>query len=1725
MNQTARIFFILTTFFTTLVLFASPVEAKFIGAKRPFCSTCCSQSSPDGTLLNGNCSEQCSSGGCVTNTDGLLSETQSVINTSSTHDEGLSLSLRYASNNANGESVSLDTLLGFGWSHSYNIFLFSQGSDVFKMSSGGIVTKYQRSGRSGPLRALNGTQQTAIQNPDGSIDIANLQGGTIFHFEKIPGNPLRVAAVEPWMLKSVIDRNDNKTELAYQNGLLALVTDIYGRQIKFEYNSNKHLTKITDPLNRVTQLVYGGYNNLTKISDPLGNTVQYSYDQRHQIIGKIDKNNNTFRYTYNATGHLVAITDQAGSSILKLSNPNDWATNTTELSISKLRMYIPSVTTQTDGNEKQWQYFYNTDGQTTKTVAPDNATTTYTYDPATLNMTSMTNANGHITRYEYDTYGNRSRQIDANGNEIRYEYNNPFNFVTRMSTFANGSSTAHSVTTYEYDVSGNRVREMRDVSGLNLVSEWTYDTQGHVIQEKDPNAHITSYEYDAFGNQITVTDPENHITRYEYDLIGNKTKMIDANGHIWLYDPYDSINRLLTETDPLGFVTNYTYDGNGNRIQVQKQATKAPDTFQITQYQYDLRDRLIKETRDPAGLNLVTAYIYDNNDNRIQLTDPRGKVTSYSYDVQNRLTLVKDALTHTSETRYDPVGNRVCTIDANQHYTFFNYDALNRQITESRKIGAQECNTSDADDIITQTFYDSGNGIPPIYCLSLECEKPTPGSGIIAHTIDPEGKYTYFKYDGANRRVMTIRKMGDVADDFDKTGNPAEDDWSEIIQYDAVGNVLSRIDANGNRTNYSYYDNNWLKTETTDPGGLNLTTATIYDGVGSSRTVTNPRGNVITNTYDARNQLVMVTDSIGKVAEYQYDGIGNRIVERDGNQGDTDPFTVDTPAVPETRYAYDAVNRLIEATDPLGNHSANDYDNNGNLIKVIDRENHVSCHYYDNINRRTRNAQLMGGSDCALLSTSDLWTDTEYDAVGNVIRLITAKQSPPAACASASPPDDCETTHYQYDPADRLVLETYADSTTRQFAYDKASNLNQRTDQLGQVTKYSYNDLYYLVERDYQDSAELDDSFGYDVGGRMLLAQRGTWAVNFDHYDAANRLLQTTQDATGLAMTVQYTYNTTAGIRDVIYPGGRLCNEQNDLRQRLEGNTCGGFNAEYAYDLGNRVDTRTYNNGVTAHYGYDANNRITSLSHSSGVADFGYDYDKEGNKQFEQKNHEPAKSEAYAYDEVYRLIDYKIGTLVGSTVPVPSTQKQYDLDKVGNWDQLTNDTDGAGPGVPIVYKNTSNQMNEYDDPSTNGLGEIPDDLGVANNFKNNVATPALDGENWKHDKNGNRREDGKRIYVYDDENRLIQITRKSDNLVSKYQYDALSRRVVKTVGVVSPVATRFAYDDARIIEEQNNTAATQATYVYGNYIDEVLNMQRGGVDYYYHQNALWSVAAITNAAGVVVEKYAYSDYGCPSLTHSVIGNPWLFTGRQWDEESGVYFYRARYYDCEAGRFLQRDPLGYVDGMNLYEFVRSTPLNLVDPFGFIKAKAGYRDYYYDPRTKLKTSRGLALSVEAWLEGTCDQKQCKFVPQPIGDWIYWQEKTGMAKNTTFAATKERLEKYQQAATGCPEGQEECWQYYLHNYVVVATSVTVGGAVKVDIGGEKFGGTLGFEITRTVTVPETIWAANIIFELRICCNCFGDRVVLEKVSRSGDASPGFYEHKLGDNSWGRYAWKTTT
>ena len=528
------------------------------------CPECCPCSTEDSQSTQALCAVK-EGYSYLSFTEGNLMDSHPVLTLKSASGPTTDFHLFYNSFLADGSNFAANTVMGFGWTHSYNIFLTVYRMDVFKHGGHGRTKKFD-SNPDGSYDSPEGTAETLVKNPDGTFDM-RLKDGTVYHFEKLDPPPFLMPS-PPYYVKSITDRNGKTTTFTYNSdSLLSQITDYCGRQVLFTYNANKKLETITDPLSRVTRLDYDpkGYK-LLKITDPIGYTVEYTYNVRNQIIQKKDKDGDLFFYEYNGAGKPIRVKDGTGQVILNLSNPNNWAIDYRTLFLETKRRYIPSETTKTDGCGNVWKYNYNKYGYLTEVIAPDGCTTNYTYDPVTLNVATETDANGNTTSYEYDALGNRIKLIlpdetpgDPTDNPTwTYTYDPVFSQMTSM-TDPNGV-----ITEYEYDANGNRIKETADVGGLNFTREWTYDADGNVLTEKDRNGNVTEYEYDAVGNLITITDPLNCVTTMTYDAVGNLISRTDGNNHTTTYE-YDGLDRLIRETDPLLGVTEYVYDGKGNR--------------------------------------------------------------------------------------------------------------------------------------------------------------------------------------------------------------------------------------------------------------------------------------------------------------------------------------------------------------------------------------------------------------------------------------------------------------------------------------------------------------------------------------------------------------------------------------------------------------------------------------------------------------------------------------------------------------------------------------------------------------------------------------------------------------------------------------------------------------------------------------------------------------------------------------------------------------------------------------------------------------------------------------------------------------------------------------------------------------------------------------------------------------------------------------------------------
>src|SRR6266704_3862313 len=166
---------------------------------------------------------------------------------------------------------------------------------------------------------------------------------------------------------------------------------------------------------------------------------------------------------------------------------------------------------------------------------------------------------------------------------------------------------------------------------------------------------------------------------------------------------------------------------------------------------------------------------------------------------------------------------------------------------------------------------------------------------------------------------------------------------------------------------------------------------------------------------------------------------------------------------------------------------------------------------------------------------------------------------------------------------------------------------------------------------------------------------------------------------------------------------------------------------------------------------------------------------------------------------------------------------------------------------------------------------------------------------------------------------------------NSFKYDPFGRRIYKSSSSGTSI---FAYDGDDLTEETNSTGAVVARYEPTQNIDEPLAMLRSSATSYYHADGLGSVTSLSNAAGSIANTYTYDSFGELTASTGSLVNPFQYTARESDTETGLYYYRARYYDSQLGRFISEDPIRHAGGIDFYAFTYNRPTNLTDPSGRI-----------------------------------------------------------------------------------------------------------------------------------------------------------------------------------------------
>ena len=1379
-------------------------------------------------------------------------------------------------------------------------------------------------------------------------------------------------------LRVVEDRYGSKTTFLYTEDKLTGITDAGGRTITLTYNEADRISEITDPAGRKTVLTYDEQGDLVEVKDPLEGTWQYEYGAPHKMLALTDPNGHREWVVYegdkiaamvdplgNATGlsydeltRTTTITDPLGDETKKTYSTAGITTKIVDAlgGVTESEYDIDyNLLSSKSPQSHETTYEYDSIGNRTKEIDALSNDISRTYEPEFNQVLTETDARDNTTTYEYDEKGNLIKKTDALGNETLYEHNeygellketNARGFSTEYSYDQHGNRISmeddlENITTYEYNILGRRTKEM----DANLhATTWQYDDLDRIVkigggseapgecpscgQSKYNVSEEGDYTYNAVGNLITFTDLLGRVTFHEYDAADREIKVVRDYGQgklnvTTLYD-YDEAGRLIANTDPNGNVTETVYDALGRRM---------------------------RSIRYLSGTMVETAFTYDANGNMLSSIDPNGNTTRYEYDEIDRRVETIDALEGKTVNTYDPAGNLKTVTDALGNTVEIFYDELNRLATIGYPLNYEEVFTYD--EVGSRITATDRNGNVTTYQYDPLDRLET--------AEDPSGNTREYGYDSVGNRIS----MTDPADNvthyeycpknyLQKMIDPAGGETTyEIV---ATGRIDSVTDAKGKVTKY-VHDNLDRRIKVIDDygdeqeGHLNIEVTYAYDAAGRLLSITDDKGNTTSYEYDSLDRLVRETFADGTAKEYQYDLGGNLVHLTDQNAN-------------IIRNIYDVLNRRIEK----------------NITRVQDIGGTTIQKFgYDALSRMTHATD----NNSPGTSDDDSVAQWDYDAFGRTTQE-TQKIGPKAARTAASTFDGMnrigivypsgKQIELAYTPTNQIDTVSANNWQLADYGYNSRNLVETESFGNGIAMTNQHDELSRITSRVYRKNGGLSVGFSYglDAVGNKLYEERlhDLSRSELYGYDRAYRLVdfqrgQLNEDKTGIVSPVSvqsWELDALANWLKVMKPVALSDNfDRGKPVQHDLGNVWTEEGSKDSRTRGNKLEARRSNRGalgepalvvfnpsrtseiISAHVTMvldepDVLNPFDDPHQPSGGFIFGYvdenSYFYAGAKVYREAGKGKAGKGAEQTSWVIgRLDGGDFITLAEQEAPIASG-KAIDL-------RLAVE----GPKVSLYADNDLVVSGEGDFPKT-GSGLISTQnmvvfdsyvytaMGVERRWVNEMNEyTQIDSAQLVHDDNGNLVDDGTYQYHYDALNRLIQILKKDapDITVGEYAYDALNRRIRREADEdndgTADVYLMYFYDGWRVVEERNYSDDVLARdYVYGIYIDEPITMTNSTDTYYYHTNTLYSVAAITDSTGVIVEQYRYAAYGKPTILDgqgqqiaaSAIGNVYFFTGRRFDPETELHYYRFRYYSSELGRFVTRDPRGYVDGLNLYQ---------------------------------------------------------------------------------------------------------------------------------------------------------------------------------------------------------------
>jgi RHS repeat-associated protein len=1337
-------------------------------------------------------------------------------------------------------------------------------------------------------------------------------------------------------LNYTIDEEGNKTTYGYStfssiisttgNSVLVKRLQTVNRDVSYTASivsaSGKSIAYTFNPANR---------NNANNASSFVAATTTYNYDTRGNITLIRNPRGVQDSFVYDGWNECIQETraDSIASGYTELSGITavsgyfaayDAITYTTYNSDGRVvtREYVDNGQTTECGDRVQEAFEYNNIGQVTA-------------EKREVKVDTGGNPVWLTTRHFYDGAGRRVLTISPEGRGTYTDYDSQGRVLEVISGVTaeviSGVTVLTDLTTAQQNKIVNRTAALTYFSttllGSLLKTQYTYydnatDASKGKLKEIKDTAGVTqaTFVYDAtYGYPIRVTNALNHYTRMKYDPYGRVTETMqyDYNSGTpillaYVKTVYDLAGRKIQENKNLFIPTIYSPSptptlANGPLTKTIPEVTvtglgagdiPTTGTWVATRYEYDRAGRLTYVHQDDGSVSEVQ---YDGLSRTYKTIAYEGTVLAANIlqETQNWYDKVGN-LIETKRTDHATVASG--TTDEVFRTTFF-YDALNRLVTQVDN-NASGSNVASATDFrynsLGQTIaVADANG--PLASNRTFQRRDGTGTNVLVNnfgnaaimTYDGLGRLTkreqYLTTDGKGKGTtmganLNASLNGGYTNDLSKDTSQAGDGLiTEKREYFDDGMLKALVDDNGNRSSW-VYDRNGQQTQ--EKKG---------ERVAPSLADRDDPDTTIQWTYNTNGTLQKITKEDGTYLTYTYD-TAKRVTRIAATNA---PSTV--VGTTDQTFSYDGASRQKQTTD--------------NNNKYINEDDVTTQWIYDSLGRTVQERQRIGANASFKVITSG-FTSTRRSALTypSSNRTLSYVYHAGSGLASITDSDNINnpTVLAQFDYiGSRLLKRQYptANGVNLDMTNGTGTNYDPRTQQPSNFKHvksgttvlgfaYTYDSVgNKLTQVDTPDTKD-NQTFTQDSASRLKTTVRGSspWA------DLASNLTWTI-DGAGNWSTNSTTRN------------GSTTNEAR---------TDTSFNEYVA--IGGVSQTQDTNGNLTADgtylYYWDAFNRLSVVYPANSQVGMGGQF-----------------KAIYVYDAQNRRVRKSVNTTF-----------------TGGGDPLLSAPASAPAGL-------SSEEEELPVSSVSTTGRKLDSV-TASNTSALTHTPhiTLYGDHTD--------------YYYDGWRTIEEHLDAAQTMYSS-EFDMKNN------------STFISYWGASASNYFGNwwisvhgtgtyhypTCTLKRQFVLGLYLDETLVMDvdtssngsiRDANDtrYFYHGNTLYSVVGLTNASGGLVEAYQYDPYGRHVLVKdgndadtivnfgtndtrtplgaSAVGNPFTFTGQRFDPETGLLYYKNRYYSASQGRFISRDPLGYKGGINLYTYVEGNPAEFVDPLGLFKLRS-------------------------------------------------------------------------------------------------------------------------------------------------------------------------------------------